>query len=76
MTKPKNPRTLPVQDIVNPTQRKSLGLGEYTGPRERAPNEALPRTPVPSIGIKTLENHDTYYRNAGNKHIKSTGDRC
>lgn len=76
MTKPKNPRILPVQDKPNDTQRKSLGLGAYSGPRERAVNEALPRTPVPGMGIKTLSNTDTYYRNAGNKHIKSTGDRC
>ncbi len=76
MTKPKNPRILPVQDKPNDTQRKSLGLGVHSGPRERAPNEALPRTPVPSFGIKTLANTETYYRNDGNRNIKSTGDRC
>ncbi len=39
----KNPRILPANDKVNPTQRKSLGLGNYA-PRVREPNEALPIT--------------------------------
>ncbi len=43
MASKKNPSMLPASDKVNDTQRKSLGLGIFV-PRQRDPNEALPRT--------------------------------
>jgi hypothetical protein len=40
----KNPSTLVSQEKINPTQRKSIGAGEWLGPRMREENEALPIT--------------------------------
>ena len=71
----KHPSKLVAMVGPSDTQRKSLGLGGYTGPRQRHPDDALPRTFSASLGIKTLRNDETFYRNNGNKHIESKGDK-
>ena len=54
-----SPKILPTSDKLNPTQRKSIGAGKYEGPRERHPNEALPRdfleSQLPSAVIPKME---------------------
>lgn len=66
----KNPTFLIATDRVNETQRKSLGLGHYTQ-TARNPMAAGPRDYV-AKGFYVPEK-STYYRNDGNKHIKTIG---
>lgn len=73
----KNPRMLPASDKVNPTQRKSLGLGQYRR-RTRHPNEALPITfresKLPGMKFPTM----TPARTGANDflNVKRTGVFC
>ena len=74
MTKPKNPKVLVAMVGLNPTQRKSIGAGPYTGPRIRHEHEALPITfkesqlnPFPDMSPA---------RPCSNKAVKSKGVSC
>ena len=64
--------TLIPQVHLTATQRNSLGLTGYTGPRERLPNEALPPQ-INKLAGKYIPDKNHYYRNDGLKHIASKG---
>ena len=66
----KNPTFLVATDRVNETQRKSLGLGHYV-PTPRHPMAAGPRDYVANGPY--VPEKGAYYRNDGNKHIKTLG---
>ena len=75
--KKKNPTFLPVTEKVNPTQRKSLGLGAWQGPRVRHPDEALPNRIDRLSGLYTPQD-TTPIRPGASDHleIKTKGVRC
>jgi len=64
--------TLIPQVQLTATQRNSLGLSGYMGPRERLPNEALPPQVNKMEGHYEPDNR-VYFRNDGLKHIQSRG---
>lgn len=73
----KSPTRLVPLAGLSDTQRKSLGLGGWKGPRVREENEVLSRMYPVKDKVQWRRVHDgTYYRNDGHKHIKSVGAPC
>ena len=60
--------------VLNLTQKKYWGTDGWQR-REREPNEA-PGQLINKMAGKYVPDKAAFYRNDGNKHIKSRGDRC
>jgi hypothetical protein len=65
----KNPSILVSSDTLNFSQKKSMGVLNYT-PRERQENEALPVS-VDKLSGLYVPDKNAYYRNDGHKNIRS-----